>query len=155
MGRIYYLAFEAVAATVAQDLFEITPADDKPVLLHAFGVSQSSDVDSEQLQFSVRRLTAAVTSGSGGAAVTVRKQSSADAAAGFAAERNNTTRATTSGTNELLFAEGANVLSGYGMLFTPETRPLFTHGETGIIGLETAPADSLTLNGWAIVEELG
>lgn len=152
MGRIYYLSFESIAVTLAQDLMEITPADDKPLLLHAFGFSQSSDTDIEQLQFSVRRFTATVTSGNG-TALTARKQNNADAAASFAAERNGTTRATTSGTNELLFAEGVNVLSAWGMLFTPETRPLFTHGEACILGLEVAPTDAITMSGWAIVEE--
>lgn len=155
MSRIYYVAINAVAATAAQDIFEILPADDKPVVLHGFEISQSSDTDSEQLQVLVKRLPATVTSGTGGSSATIQKRISSDANASFAAEINNTSRASTSTTAQPLFSIGWNVLSGCGMLLTPETRPIFVQGEALIIGLEGAPADSITLNGYLIVEELG
>jgi len=44
MGRMYAVTFEAVAVTAAQDFFELTPADDKPLLIHGIYLAQSSDV---------------------------------------------------------------------------------------------------------------
>lgn len=154
MGRFYYCAFEDIAVTAAQDIWEIAPPDDKPIVIHWVHLSQHSDTDSEGLRIAIRRLTAAVTSGNG-TAVTPRKQASADPAATFTAERNGTTRATTSGTNELLIAAGINVLSGWDWLPIPELRPVFVQGEACIIGLEEAPLDSLDMNSFVIVEELG
>lgn len=86
MGRMYAVTFENVAVTVAQDLFEISPADDKPVLIHAVYVSQSSDmgdVQEELLRVTIKR--GHTTSGSGGSSFTpVPLQSSSGAAAGAA-----------------------------------------------------------------------
>ena len=43
IGRVYSVTFSAVAVTGAQDLFEITPADDKPVEIVGIELGQSSD----------------------------------------------------------------------------------------------------------------
>ena len=107
------------------------------------------------LSIAIHRLTATVTSGSGGAAVTPRKQWSTNPAASFAAERNNTTRATTSGTDELLVAEGINVLSGFGHLLIPEINWGFKQGEAFILGLEEAPLDAVDGDLFLYVRETG
>ena len=43
MGRMYAVSFENVTVSAAQDFFEVSPADDNPVLIHAVYLSQSSD----------------------------------------------------------------------------------------------------------------
>src|SRR5690242_16165892 len=94
--RVYTVTFQAVAITVSQDLFEITPADDKPVQFLGLFLAQNTDVGDAQdeiLRWSVIR--GFTTSGSGGSAPTPRPTKRSDAAAGFAAEVNNTTKATT------------------------------------------------------------
>lgn len=102
MSRIYTVSFAATvtAAGTDTDLIEITPADDKPVKLRGFCLSQTSEVGDaaeEGLRISVIVLPATFTSGNG-TATTPRPVDSADTAAGFAAETNGTTVATTSGT---------------------------------------------------------
>ena len=70
-GRIYSVVFSAVAVSAAQDLFEITPADDKPVEIVGIELGQSSDAGDaadELLQISIIR--GFTTSGSGGTAPT-------------------------------------------------------------------------------------
>lgn len=155
MGRIYYVNFENVAVSAAQDLFEVTPADDKPVRLLWARVSNVVSEVSEQLRIRVKRLPATVTSGSGGSTPTIQKAVSADASAGFAAEANNTTPATTSGTAQVLWAEGFNVLTGWDWLPTPECVPVFVQGEALIIDLPTAPGSSTNMSGTICLEELG
>ena len=44
MGRMYSATFELVAATAAQDLFEINAPADASVVVHGVWLSQSSDV---------------------------------------------------------------------------------------------------------------
>lgn len=157
MGRMYVVSFEGVAVSAAQDFFELSPADDKPVLIHALYLSQSSDVGDaaeELLRVTIKR--GHTTSGSGGSAFTpVPLQSSAGAAAGAAAEINNTTIAS-AGTAVVLHAETFNIRAGLAYIPTPECRPGASQANTTlVVRLEAAPADALTMSGLLVFEELG
>jgi len=157
MGRMYSVSFEAVAVTAAQDFFEISPADDKPVLVHGLYLSQASDVgDAADEMLRIKILRGHTTSGSGGSAPTPAPlQSSAGTAAGFAAEVNNTTIAS-AGTAVDLHAEAFNIRAGLQYIPTPEARPGASQANTTlIVRLMAAPADSLTMSGTLILEELG
>lgn len=155
MGRMYAVTFENVAVTAAQDFFEISPADDKPVLIHAIYLSQSTDVGDaaeEMLRVTIKR--GHTTSGSGGSAPTPAPLgSSAGAAAGFTAEVNNTTIAS-AGTAVDLHAEAFNIRAGLAYIPTPEARPGASQANTTlVVRLMAAPADSLSMSGTMIVEE--
>lgn len=155
MGRMYSVNFNAVAVTAAQDVFEITPADDKPCIIHALILGQYSDFgDAQDELLSIRIIRGFTTSGSGGAAATPRPMNPSDAAAGFAAETNNTTVATTGTTNDL-HADVWNVRAPYQFIWPPEMRPKVSQGQTSLVVRITAPADSLTMNGTLYVEEEG
>jgi hypothetical protein len=110
--RVYTVSFENVAVTAAQDFFEVSPADDHPVVLLGLNIDQFSDVGDaaeEILRYKIIRGHA--TSGSGGSAATPRPQDPGDAAASFAAEVNNTTIAS-AGTAVDLHAGAFNIRSG-------------------------------------------
>ena len=156
MGRLYTVVFEAVAMTVAQDYFEITPADDKPIALHGISLGQHTDfgdAQDENLRWSVVRGHA--TSGSGGSAPTPQPLSPIDAAAGFTAEVNNTTIAST-GTTATLHVGAFNVRAGLDFFWPPECRPKASQANTSLVVrmASTAPADSITFSGTLYVEEL-
>jgi hypothetical protein len=155
-ARIYSVTFQAVAITVSQDLFELTPADDKPVGLLGLFLGNSTDfkdAEDENLRWSVIR--GFTTSGSGGTAPTPRPQGRTDAAAGFTAEVNNTTKATT-GTTHVLHADAFNVRAGLAHFWTPETVPQASQADTTIVvRLEAAPVDSITFDGTLYVAEWG
>jgi hypothetical protein len=155
MSRFYAVTFENVTVSAAQDFFEITPADDKPVLLHACYLSQSSDVgDAAEEMLRVKIIRGHATGGSGGSAPTPTPLNPSDAAAGFAAEVNNTTIAST-GTAVDLHAEAFNIRSGWQFIPTPEARPVANQAQsTIVIRLMAAPADALSMSGTLIVEEL-
>src|SRR5262245_30346511 len=113
MSRIYTVSYQGTitAAGGDTDLLEILAADDKPVKLCGFVLSQISEVGEameEGLRISVLRMSATVTSGSGGSSVTPAPMDSADAAAGAACECNNTTVATTSGSTTTIEEIGWN-----------------------------------------------
>lgn len=154
MGRMYTVAFSAVTVSAAEDLFEITPADDKPVKLRGLFIGQSSDAgdaQDEMLQVSIIR--GHTTSGSGGSAATACQLSSIDTAAGFAAEVNNTTTAS-AGTTHTLHTDTFNVRAGYQLWFPPECCPMASQADTTIVVRITAPADALTMSGTLYVEEV-
>lgn len=155
MPRAYAITFSAVAVTAAQDLFEISPADDKPVEIVGIELGQSSDsgdAQDEQLQISIIR--GHTTSGSGGSTPTPAPKLPADTAAGFAVEANNTTIAS-SGTTATLHTGCWNVRAGYINWFPEGDRPTANQSNTTIVVRQTAPADSITLSGTLHVRELG
>lgn len=157
-SRVYSVVFGAVAVAAGQDLFEISPADDKPLeivglMLAQVGNSDVGDAAEECLRFSIVR--GQTTSGSGGTATTPRPMKRSDAAAGFAAEVNNTTIAS-AGTAVILHEDSFNVRAGYLNWWPPGTEPEATQADTTIcVRLNTAPADSITLSGTLYVREVG
>lgn len=153
-GCTYSVTFSAVAVTAAQDLFEITPADDKPVEIVGIELGQTSDAGDAQdelLQISIIR--GHTTSGLGGTAPTPVPVGPNSAAAGFTAEVNNTTIASV-GTTTTLHTGAWNVRAGYINWFPPEARPAATQANTTIVVRQTAPADSITMSGTLWVREL-
>lgn len=107
MGRIYTVPWTGTVTNTGgnADLWEITPADDKPCRLRGVRLGQTSEVGDtaeEGLSISVIHLAATVTSGSGGGSTSVTPvavDASVNVAAGFTAKVNSTTVATSSGTS--------------------------------------------------------
>jgi hypothetical protein len=154
MARAYTVVFNAVAVTAAQDVIEITPADDKPIEIVGLFLSQTSDVgdaQDEMLRYEIWR--GYTSSGSGGSAPTPAVLIPADTAAGFTAEVNNTTVANT-GTAVNLHVDAFNVRAGLQLWFPPECRPSASQANTTIAIRIPAPADSLTMSGTIYVREL-
>lgn len=155
MVRVYSVVFEGVAVSAVQDLFNLQPATNKPCIIHEVHIMQDAGEVSEQLPVRIRRLPATVTNGTGGSTPTPRQMVSSDPAAGATVRANDaTTRATSSGTAVTLRRASDNVLNGWHWVFTPECRPIFIAGEAMIVGLETAPAASLTMSGEVVFEEI-
>jgi hypothetical protein len=154
MARIYSVVFSAVSVSAAQDLFELTPADDKPIEIVGIELGQSSDsgdAADEQLQISIIR--GHTTSGSGGSSPTPAPLVPADTAAGFTSEANNTTIAS-AGTTATLHTGCWNVRAGYINWFPEGCRPTAGQGNTTMVVRTTAPADAVTMSGTLYVREL-
>jgi hypothetical protein len=157
MGRIYRVQFNGVSVTAQQDLFEITAATGKHCRIHAWMVSQSTEVGDAQeegLSVLLRRGTSGTTSGTGGSAATPVVQNASDTAAGASAEVNNTTRMS-GGTITTEEPHSWNVRVPYMMIYTPEFRPQIAPGERKTLELATTPADAITMSGWMVIEEEG
>lgn len=155
-NRIYTVSFSAVAVTVAVDMFEITPADDKPIEIMGLFIAQSSDFgDAQAEQTGYRVIRGHTVAGSGGTTTTPRPLNRSDAAAGLTAKTNNTTAANT-GTTVDLHADVINWQAGY-MLWLPEGCEWeAAQGDTTIIvRLVAAPTDSLTMSGTMYIREQG
>lgn len=156
MGRIYEVAWDAATAVTAQiDVFEIQPADDKPVCIHGIRIWQTTDLgDAQEEIIGVQVLRGYTTSGSGGGTPTKDPHSPNDTTAGFTAECRNTTLATTT-TAKVVFGDAWNVRVPYAYDFLPEDRPIASQADTTIVvRLMAAPADSLTMFASMTVEEL-
>jgi hypothetical protein len=156
--RLYSVVFENVAVAAAQDLFEISPADDKPCAIAGFtvsnvgGVADAGDTQEELLRLAIIR--SFTTSGSVGTAATPVPLNINDAAAGFAAEVNNTTLATT-GTTTTPWADGWNTrITPGGPGFWPAELWISTAQTLlTVVRLVAAPADSFQVSGTLWVAE--
>ncbi len=152
MGRVYTVQFNGVSLSDPVDLFEFSPAANKPIKLLGVVVTQGSGTTNAQFTATIQRRTGSPTSGSGGTTPTIISASTASAAAGFAAEANNTTRAS-AGTQQILHSEGFPAQGGFAYWPPPGPKPIAINGELLIVGLETDPA-AVTFNATAYVEEL-
>ncbi len=156
-GRVYTVVFGAVSVSAAQDLFELTPADDKPIEIIGLSLCQTGNSDvgdaaEECLRFSIIR--GHTTSGSGGSAPTPGVLNPYDTAAGFTAEVNNTTIAS-AGTTVVLHEDSFNVRAGYVNWWPERARPAASQANTTmVVRLNSAPADAITLSGTITVREL-
>lgn len=157
MGRFYSVSVSGVSVSAAQDVFELLAASARPFVLHELAIGQYSDAgdaQAELLSVLIKRATGAYTSGSGGTTPTPAKHATNDAAAATTAEANNTTQAAAgSGALTVVRAESFNVQAGYQYLPTPEQRLTFLGGEACVVSL-SAPADAVTLNAIAVIEEI-
>ena len=154
MGMMYAATFGAVAVTAAQDVFEIVAPSDKCVIVHEVVIEQSSDAGDAQAELlRVQAIRGFTTSGSGGSAVTPAPLESGNAAAGSSVEANNTTVATT-GTTATIFDRAFNVQIGFFWQPTPECRIVLSPSHRLVIRIP-APADSLTMHGTMVFEEIG
>lgn len=153
MARQYAVTFTAVAISAAQDVFEITPADDKPCRIISCRLGQYSDVgDAASENLSVQVIRGYTASGSGGSSATPVPLDPGDAAASFTAEVNNTTVANT-GTAVTLHSDVWNTQAGYAENFPENVQPGVSQANTTLVVRITAPADAITSNGTLIVEE--
>jgi hypothetical protein len=156
MGRVYAVTFEGTAVTAQVDFFEVLPADDKPVRILGLFLSQSSDVaDAAEEILRVQIIRGHATTGSGGASPTPTPTSPNDTAAGFVSETLNTTIAS-AGAAVNLFAHAFNIRVGLEVWYPQGAEPVCSQaaGTMLVVRLMAAPADSLTMSGTLIVEEL-
>lgn len=154
--RTYTVQFNAVAATVAQDLIEIVAHASRVAKIIAFGLSQYTDVgDAAEEILPILLKSGQTTSGSGGSSATPAALDTANSiAAGFTAEVNNTTKAST-GTILTHYATAWNIRGPLDIILPEPMQVILVAGRRATLELVSAPADSLTLNGYMVVEEIG
>lgn len=158
MGRMYTVSFDGQTIANASgdyDLFEITPADDKPCKVRALYLSVSSetgDAAEEILRFKVIR---GHTTGGNGSSTTPRPLNPSDTAAGFAAETVGATIAS-GGTAVDLHADCFNVRAGYALVLPDDMRWGVSQANTTlVVRLMSTVADDVTMSGTLYVEEEG
>ena len=155
MSGIYTVQFNNVAVTAQQDLFDILAHSSKQCVLLGFGISQSSDfgdAQEELLQIAVQ--SGATTIGSGGTAPTPTANDGSASAAGFTARVNDTTKAS-AGTIVTHYPYSWNVRVGMDVILPEQMQIIFGAGRRLCVVLNSTPADSITMSGYAVIQEIG
>jgi hypothetical protein len=155
MSGVYTIQFNGVAATAQQDLFEVVAASGKPIVILGFGLSQSTEVgDTAEEGLSVLLKSGQTTSGSGGSTPTIVATDSSAPSASFTAEANNTTKASV-GTIVTHYAYNWNVRMPLDVIFPEPMQLLMAGSRRATLELATTPADSITISGYLVVQEIG
>lgn len=155
MGQRYTASFSNVAVTAQQDFFELNVASTKAVRILSVSLAQSSDAaDAQDEQLAILMGRGHTTSGSGGSAPTPASLVKSQAAAASTVEANNTTIAS-AGTLTTLVADAFNVRAGLQYRPIPEEMIELAPSDRFVVRLLTTPADSLTMSGMIIFEEIG
>lgn len=154
---VYTVSFDQqtiAAASGDYDLFEIVPADDKPVEVVALSLGNKSEVGDAQDEMLAYSIVRGNTTSSNGTSATPQALDPSDGAASFTAETVGSTPATV-GTSVTLLADTFNVRAGLNLVFPEAMRPKVSQANTGLyVRLTTAVADDLTLSGTLWVREL-
>lgn len=149
MARMYTCSFEDVAATAAQDLWQIE-AVTIPYTIHQITISQSSDFGdaaAENLIIKMRRVTDALTNVTAEALLDL-----GDGAALADLNVNDTTQLVTGA--DTIWAEAWNIALPFIWMPPPEQRIVGKVSDVTVITM-SAPADSLTIHGTMVFSEEG
>lgn len=162
MGRVYAVTYTGTVTNAGgnTDLLSVQAADDKPVRLLGFILSQTSetgDAAEENLRITVNYFPATWTVGSGGSAVTAASPPAdpLEPAWSFTARCNDTTVGTTSGTALVRAELGWNERNTPYDFWYPDARmaPKARQGEALVVRMESTPADDFTACLTFFVEE--
>lgn len=153
-----YTISTTASVSLAEDLWDVAPAADKPCVLHAVfvnnigGAADAGDAQEELLQ--VGLLVGAASNGGGSTTTPFSIKRAMTQAAGFTARMFSTI--TTATGSSVAHVEGWNVRVPYVMLPTPEMRHDWSsaNGLRMVFRLMTAPADALSIGVTAYIEEL-
>ena len=148
MARIYTAQFNGVAITAVQDLFNLLAGTNTPIEVHDFHLAQTSDfgdAQEEVLLISIKQ--GATSDGTGGTTPSKVPRDVDDSAAATTVRANDATTRASGGTIVTHYSYGWNVRVPFDKVYTPECRPYAKGGRRLILGLEGAPADSLTVSG--------
>jgi hypothetical protein len=148
----YSAPMDALAFTTATDVFEITAASTARVLIHMIELEQTTDLGDAAEEVLRIGLYRGVTAGSTGTALTEQPYGDSNDGAATAAVVANRGTASTGGT--LLQIIGWNIRIPTQWIWTPELRPVLELSTVGTFKLMAAPADSVTVSGTVIWEEL-
>jgi len=155
MSGIYTVQFNNVAVTAQQDLFDIVAHSSKQCVLLGFGISQSSDTgDAQEELLQILVQSGATSTGSGGSAPTPSANDGAASAAGFTARVNDTTKAS-AGTILTHYAYSWNERVGMDVILPEQMQIIFGAGRRLCVVLNSTPADSITMSGYAVIQEIG
>ncbi len=153
MARVYSAVMSSTAIAAAAELFFIEAPTDAVLRIHEIKITQDGSETSEQLPLRIYRT--ATDQGAKGDANTPSPLSEGDAAFGGAVRTNILTAATFATPGAALISESQNILNGWHILPTPETRIDISPGGYLILKLNAAPSASLNFSGYVMFEEIG
>lgn len=155
MSEIFYIDLPPTAVTGEVDLVEIVPADDRAVELIGLYLAQTTDVgEAQEEQLEIEAIRGYTTSGSGGSTSTVRPAKRNGGSSGFGAPEIFNTTVATVGTTHILLHDGWQVRQPYAWReIQREESPEATQADTSMVIRLSAPADSITVFGCAVVRE--
>lgn len=154
-GAVYTVPIDGHAFTGATDMFCVTASTNTKVALREIRLGQYTEFGDAQAELLPIRIITGSTDTSGGGGVTpanVEGHTGAPAAISAALAPSASLASTASAT--VRWADSFNVAAGFLYSPLPMERLIVEPGETVVVRVG-APADSVTINGTLIFEEIG
>lgn len=155
MSAVYNVPIPFTAVTAAVDIVELNGHAARPFVIlevNLYQITEVGDAQEEQLQLALK--TGATTSGSGGNASANGVATDGGGASGFGFETFNTTKAS-GGTIVSRKPMGWNVRGPFEKIFTDLAQDVYAAAARVTLELVNAPADSITIGGYLVVQEIG
>lgn len=158
MPRTYTVNFALTTVATASgdvDLFEVTPADDKPVEIVGMLLGVTTEVgDAAEEIVALQIIRGHATSGTSGSAATPTPLDPVDTAAGFTAEVLNTGIAS-AGTGVICAADTFNLRAGYQIWFPDGCGPRASQANsTIVVRMMSTVTDDVSMTGSLFVREV-
>jgi hypothetical protein len=148
---VFVATFSAVAATAAQDVFEIVAPSNRRVRIYEFVMGQYSDAgDAAAELLSVTVLRGHTTAGAGGSSVTPANISGASSEAALSTVTRNNTTGASGGSPATVRSDSWNVQGPY--TYNSDNNFIIEASQRMVFRI-SAPADELTLNATLVFEE--
>ncbi len=138
MGRMYTASLDALSVAAVCELFFLAAPSDAVVEIHEIVITQDTSETSEQLPLNVFRT--ATNQSAKGASNAPAPLEVGDPAFGGTVRTNILTAETFAAETTMLMRQAQNVLNGWHILPTPETRIRLSPGGYLCIKLDAAPA---------------
>lgn len=156
MSGKYTVVFSGVAVTAQQDLIAIVAGSSRTLKVLGYGLSQSTEVgDTQEEGLSILVKSGATSAGSGGNSYTPVPLDAANGVASAFTSRINDTTIASGGTIVTHYPYNWNVRGPFDIILPEPMQIILTAGRRLVMGLATTPADSITMSGYMIVEEIG
>ncbi len=140
MARRYMIADTFATSTAAQDLCRVTVPTNGVTRLIEVHVTNEADETSEMIPFLIARATTAGT----GSATNISNLDEADASIGASASAViDLTGAATQGND--IYREAVNILAGFHYVPLPDSRPVFSGGDSFLVRMDGAPTNGQTI----------
>jgi hypothetical protein len=157
MNVLYSASIDALAFTAATDVFEITPAADRPVIINGIELCQTTDLGDAAEEVLRIGIYGDVTAGSTGTALTEVPYTN-ESLSGAVTTAIVANRGTPSSGGTLIGIIGWNIRIPLQWWPIPEARPKFSNiaaeGPVSSFRLMSAPTDSITVSGTIYWEEV-
>ena len=150
---MYAAVLDAQEVEAVCELFYIAAPADAIVKIHEIVVTQDDRETSEQLPLNIFRT--ATDQGAKGDSNTPAPLESGDAAFGGTVRTNILAAATLATETTMIMRQAQNILTGWNLLPTPETRIVISPSGRLCIKLDAEPTNSINISGYVIFEEIG
>lgn len=158
MSGIYTVQFSNIAVTTNGDLFEVVAHATKILVVVAYGLSQNTELgDAAEESLRITLKSGQTAAGATNTSYTPVPTDGSSAAAGFTSLVADATNATpaSGGTINTHYTYNWNIRMPFDIILPEPMQIILPATRRATLTLEASPADSVTMSGYMVLQEIG